>query len=134
MDDFLELYNRAKSVAIPRVISRKAKCSDVGSAILTRNGNIFVGTCIETKCGTGFCAEHAAAAAMITSGENTIDKMIAVNHEGIIFPPCGRCREFISQLSDENNETLVKVDDNIVLPLKDLLPHDWKTCKLKFKN
>ncbi|WP_245629764.1 hypothetical protein [Alicyclobacillus sendaiensis] len=28
-----------------------------------------VGVCIDTVCSLGFCAEHAAAAAMITAGE-----------------------------------------------------------------
>ena len=45
----------------------------------------------------GFCAEHAAIAAMITAGENRITKVIAVYEDGTIIPPCGRCREFICQ-------------------------------------
>ncbi|WP_272437999.1 hypothetical protein [Terrihalobacillus insolitus] len=34
---------------------------------------------IDTACSMGFCAEHAAAAAMITDGENRILKIIAVS-------------------------------------------------------
>ena len=35
----------------------------------------------------GFCAEHAAAAAMITAGQNLVLKMVAVNWDGEILPP-----------------------------------------------
>lgn len=46
----------------------------------------------------GFCAEHAAIAAMITAGENRIVKLVAVSSSDGIIPPCGRCREFINQI------------------------------------
>jgi cytidine deaminase len=73
-----------------------------------------------------FCAEHAAAAAMITAGESHILKMIAVDWDGSIMPPCGRCREFIGQICAENAQTQVMVAENTVLTLKELLPCDWK--------
>jgi cytidine deaminase len=74
----------------------------------------------------GFCAEHAAAAAMITAGENAVVKMVAVDWDGTILPPCGRCREFISQLADGNLEAEVLVAPDTVLRLQELLPHDWR--------
>ena len=52
--------------------------------------------CIDTGSGTGFCAEHAAVAAMVTAGEYLIDTIVAVwrDEEGRLFvlPPCGRYR------------------------------------------
>ena len=74
----------------------------------------------------GFCAEHAAAAAMVTAGESRVLKMVAVNWDGAILPPCGRCREFISQLHDDNLATEVLVAGEVVVPLRDLLPFDWR--------
>jgi cytidine deaminase len=74
----------------------------------------------------GFCAEHAAAAAMITAEENRVLKMIAVGWDGAILPPCGRCREFISQLHDDNLHSEVIVGEGLVLTLQNLLPHDWR--------
>ena len=85
-----------------------------------------MGVCIDTSCSMGFCAEHAAAAAMITAGESVIQKLVAVNSHGAILPPCGRCREFLSQLAEENAEAQVLVSEDIVLPLRELLPWDWK--------
>jgi cytidine deaminase len=67
---------------------------------------------------------------MITAGEHIIKKIIAVNHDGIILPPCGRCREFLSQLANENMNTQIMVREDVVVSLKDLLPHDWR-CALK---
>src|SRR5512147_2676525 len=97
-----ELYERAKSVLNPRRLSDVAESGGVGAALLTENGNVYVGVCIDTASSMGFCAEHAAAAAMVTAGENHVLKMVAVNWDGKVLPPCGRCREFISQLHPEN--------------------------------
>ena len=124
--DFKNLYLKAKNVINPRKLSCEAEAGGVGAAILTKAGNVYVGVCIDTACSMGFCAEHAAAASMITAGENEVEKMIAVNYKGKIIPPCGRCREFISQLSDVNAEALVQVSKKKVAKLKDLLPYDWQ--------
>ncbi len=123
---FDELYDRARNVLNPRRLSAEAEAGGVGAALLSESGAVYVGVCIDTACSMGFCAEHAAAAAMVTAGENRVLKMIAVNSDGRILPPCGRCREFISQLHDENLATEVLVADEVVVPLKDLLPYDWR--------
>jgi cytidine deaminase len=75
----------------------------------------------------GFCAEHAAAAAMITAGESRVLKMVAVNWDGRILPPCGRCREFISQLDDDNLQAEVLVADRVIVMLDELLPYNWRS-------
>lgn len=121
-----ELYDRAKSVLNPRRLSPEAEAGGVGAALLSESGAVYVGVCIDTACSMGFCAEHAAAAAMVTAGENRVLKMVAVNSDGRILPPCGRCREFISQLHDENLAAEVLVAGDVVVPLRDLLPFDWR--------
>lgn len=73
----------------------------------------------------GFCAEYAAAA-MITAGESHVLKMITVGCNGGIIPPCGRCREFISQLHEENLNTEVMVKKGIIVTIRELLPYDWR--------
>ena len=77
----------------------------------------------------GFCAEHAAAAAMLTAGESHIVKMVAINKRGNILPPCGRCREFISQLNDYNIKAEVLINRQRAVKLIDLLPYDWREAK-----
>ncbi|QSO49873.1 cytidine deaminase [Alicyclobacillus mengziensis] len=123
---FEELYHKALSVLNPRELSEHAQAGTVAAAILTDGGNVYTGVNIDTACSMGFCAEHAAAAAMITQGENHVVKMVAVGRSGNIMPPCGRCREFISQLHGDNLATEVMVDNDVVVTIRDLLPHDWR--------
>jgi cytidine deaminase len=124
---FDELYDRAKSVINPRKLSESAEAGGVGAAILAESGNVYTGVCIDTACSMGFCAEHAAAAAMITAGESRVLRMIAVGWDGHIMPPCGRCREFISQIHDENLNAEVMVGEGIIVTIRELLPYDWRS-------
>lgn len=123
---FDELYKKAKSVINPRKISEYAEAGGVGAAILTESGRVYTGVCIDTACSMGFCAEHAAAAAMITAGESRVSKMIAVGWDGRIMSPCGRCREFISQLHNDNQDTEVMVGEGVIVTIRELLPYDWR--------
>ncbi len=79
----------------------------------------------------GFCAEHAAAAAMVTAGESRVLRMVAVNAEGRVLPPCGRCREFIGQLHADNGAAEVLVGEGEVMTLRELLPHDWRVVNAR---
>jgi cytidine deaminase len=127
--NFESLYQHAKKSLSPRRLSDTVDVGGVAAALLTEAGHVYVGVCIDTACSMGFCAEHAAAAAMITAGENRVLKMVAVNWNGKILPPCGRCREFISQLHPDNLETEVLVATNTVVTLRELLPHDWRDSR-----
>jgi cytidine deaminase len=119
---FDELYARAKAVINPRRLSPSADAGGVGAAILAADGSIYTGVCIDTGSSMGFCAEHAAAAAMVTAGENRVLRMIAVDWDGTTIPPCGRCREFITQLHPDNGEADVMVAEGVVVSLRALLP------------
>jgi hypothetical protein len=66
---FEELYSAAKAVLNPRRLSAEAEAGGVGAALLSDRGAVYVGVCIDTACSMGFCAEHAAAAAMVTGRE-----------------------------------------------------------------
>jgi len=124
--NFDELTERARAVLNPRRLSEFTEAGGVGAALLTEDGNVYTGVCIDTASSMGFCAEHAAAAAMITADENRVLKMVAVDWDGSILPPCGRCREFISQLHSQNKETEVLVAEGVICKLSELLPYDWK--------
>jgi cytidine deaminase len=124
--NFDELLRQAQAVLQPRRLSPSAEAGGVGAALLAANGQVYTGVCIDMASSVGFCAEHAAAAAMVTAGESYVLKMIAVGSRGQILPPCGRCREFISQLHPNNGNAEVMVADEVVVTLLDLLPYDWK--------
>jgi cytidine deaminase len=103
---------------------------NVGSALISAEGNIYLGVCIDASSGMGFCAEHSAIAAMITAGEYKIKKIVAVwkhNENVFILSPCGRCREFMRQIHPDNvSETEVILSIDKVVKLEELLPyHDW---------
>ena len=126
--DNQELIAHAKSVVCHKMIGDRI-VGDVGCALLTDQGNLYLGVCIDTGSGTGFCAEHSAIAAMVTAGEYRIQKIVAVWMQGddaYILSPCGRCREFMRQIDEGNLETGVILDVDKIVKLKELLPyHDW---------
>lgn len=124
--DFKELIDYAKEVLKPKKLSDCVEVGGVAAAILTTSGNLYRGVCIDTACSMGFCAEHSAAALMITNGESEIEKIVAINWDGRVIPPCGRCREFIMQINNKNINTDVMVKEDKVVKLKELLPYDWR--------
>ena len=84
--DFNTLLKKAESVLNPRKISTDSWAGSVAAALLSEQGNIYAGVCIDTCSGMGFCAEHSAIAAMITAGESRIMKIVAISKEGIVAP------------------------------------------------
>lgn len=121
-----ELIERARSVIRPRRIRGGFLVGDVGCALLAEDGNVYVGVCIDAPSGLGFCAEHSAIAAMVTAGAHRIKKIVAVWEGGVIIPPCGRCREFIRQIHEDNLDTEVILGRDTVVKLRELLPyHEW---------
>ena len=121
-----ELIQRARAVVNPRKVSHDFTVGDVGCALLTGSGKLHLGVCIDVSGGIGFCAEHSAIASMITHGENSIGKIVAIAADGRILPPCGRCREFMRQVDRDNmDRTEVILGSDKVIKLRDLLPHAW---------
>jgi cytidine deaminase len=120
---FNELLTKARAVVNPRRLSKDAEAGGVGAALLAANGKVYTGVCIDTGSSMGFCAEHAAAGAMVTDGQSRVLKMVAVIWDGSVIPPCGRCREFISQLHDENGDAEVMVREGVIVTLSELLPY-----------
>ena len=120
-------FDQLKEIALaklnPRQIAKDCYVASVASALLTEKGNVYVGVCIDTPSGMGFCAEHSAIAQMITNEESRIVKIVAVGKEGKILSPCGRCREFIYQINNENLDAEILVDNNKVVKLYELLPY-----------
>lgn len=104
---------------------------DVATAIETIDGNVYTGISMDTACSLGHCAEHSAVSEMLKHGEYRIKAVVAVDSNGNAVPPCGRCRELMSQLSPDNSEAIVEVHNGIFKTLEELIPFDWKTEKLK---
>ncbi len=123
-----ELYNAAKKVLNPRKISSIIEAGGVSAAIEAESGKIYVGVCVDSACSLGICAERNAIFNMITNGEYKIKKIIAINSEGKVIPPCGACRELMSQLmpSDYKKiEIMLDYEKCKIVTLGDLTPEWW---------
>lgn len=125
MTDYSDLIRRAREVAHPKKLSSLAESGSVGAAILTDKGNTYVGVCIDNTCGLGLCAEHTAIGAMVTAGESRIDTVVAVDYKGKILSPCGRCREMMYQINDNNALAKIILKNERLVTLQELLPEYW---------
>jgi len=120
-----ELIDAAYSVARVYKPSEICESGSVGAAILTQDGNIYTGVCIDTACSLGFCAEHAAIAEMLKHRESRVIMVVAVTDKKEIIPPCGRCRELLAQVNEDNMKARVVINQHETVTLRDLLPHYW---------
>jgi len=121
----IELIQKAASAISPHKLGDRL-IGDVGAAVVSASGNIYLGTCIDTS-GIGFCAEQSAISAMVTAGEHKIKTVVATwkDEHGDVFiiSPCGHCREFMRQVNDgDENIDVILAADRIV-KLSELLPY-----------
>lgn len=123
-----ELYEAAKRVLDPRNVSDIIEAGGVAAAIESVSGKIYVGVCIDSACTLGICAERNAIFNMITNGENAIKRVIAVNWDGKAMPPCGTCRELMTQLMPKDYrdvQVMLDYENNRVVTLGELTPEWW---------
>ena len=122
------LYNAAKAVLKPRNVSSIIEAGGVAAAIESASGKIYVGVCVDSACTLGICAERNAIFNMITNGEDAMKRVIAINSKGRAIPPCGACRELMSQLMPEDYKTvevMMDYENGRVVTLGDLTPEWW---------
>ena len=127
---FKELLEKAMEKVGYRSLSAFVSAGSVAAAILSEKNNIYTGVCIDAACSVGFCAEQSAIAEMVANGESIVKKIVAVNQRGVIYPPCGRCREFLSQLNSKNIFAEVLVETDKAVRLKELMPYNWTETKI----
>jgi cytidine deaminase len=72
-----ELIQKAESVLNPHKTSDDRLFGDVGAALVSEQGNVYTGVCVDTTS-WGLCAERSAIAAMVTAKEYKIKKIVAV--------------------------------------------------------
>lgn len=123
-----KMYLAARKVQNERELSSFAEAGSVAAAVESVSGSIYAGVCIDTACTLGICAERNAIFNMITNGENSIRRVIAVDRNGKAIPPCGACREFMTQLMPDSYrsiEIMLDYDKNEVASLEELTPKWW---------
>lgn len=123
-----KLYEVAKQVLKPREVSKIIEAGGVAAAVESASGKIYVGVCVDTACTLGVCAERNAIFNMITNGEDAIKRVIAIDRDGKAIPPCGACREFMTQLMPEEYrkiEIMMDYEKMRVVTLGELTPEWW---------
>lgn len=116
------LIATARALARPFAPSTECRAGNVAAALVTVVGHVYTGVCIDTACSLGFCAEHAAVAEMLKAREAEVQMVVAVNSDGAVLPPCGRCRELLWQLHPRNADTQVVLAPDRIRRLAELLP------------
>lgn len=127
-DIWNKLYNEAKKVLKPRKVSSIVEAGGVAAAIESTSGKIYTGVCVDGACTLGICAERNAIFNMLTCGEDSIKRVIAVNWDGTAMPPCGACRELMAQLMPDNYakiEIMLDYKKRRIVTLGDLTPEWW---------
>ena len=129
MDEiWAKLYAAAKAVQRERKISDYVLAGGVAAAVLSKSGRIYTGVCIDTCSTLGICAERNAIFNMITNGESRIRRVIAVNWHGKAMPPCGACREMMTQLMPKTYrdvEIMLDYESGRIVTLGELTPEWW---------
>ena len=100
----------------------------VGAALLTENGEVITGVNVENRSyGLTNCAERTAIYSAITKGKRKFVKIaIATPDASYPVPPCGACRQVISEFMD-NNALIIfgSSEKNIkIVKLEELYPLD----------
>ena len=74
-DGWDRLLRAARAVLNEREVSPFVCAGQVGAAVETERGNIYVGACVDGVCGLSTCAERAALYAMLTAGEHRVRRV-----------------------------------------------------------
>ncbi len=71
----------------------------VGAAVLGKSGAVFTGCNVENASyGATICAERAALAAAVATGERELQALAIASGARSPTPPCGICRQCLSEL------------------------------------
>ena len=123
-----DLYAAARAVLNPRRVSKMMEAGGVAAAIEAGSGKIYVGVCVDTACTLGVCAERNAIFNMITNGESGLRRVLAINSKGKTLPPCGACRELMTQLMPQDYrgvEVMLDYEKERIVTLGELTPEWW---------
>ena len=104
----------------------------VGAAILTKSGKIFSGCNIENSSySLTICAERTAIFKAISEGETKFVALAIATEENDFTPPCGACRQVISDLAGDIQIILTNGSGKSkVFRISNLLPYPFTSKNL----
>ena len=110
----------------------------VGAALLASSGKIYLGANIENASySPTVCAERVAFFKAISAGERDFVAIAVVgapaNEEpSASFPPCGVCRQVMSEFCGPDFMIVLGTRDDIqLIPFTELLPHSFTKSNLE---
>lgn len=98
----------------------------VGAALISENGNIYSGCNVENSSyGLTICAERSAIFKMVASGEKKIKSILIVGETQEFLPPCGACRQVISEFAEEDTEVILVTGKKEFksIPFAEMMPY-----------
>jgi cytidine deaminase len=117
----LELIEKA-SETIKKNYDRIKYNHTVAVAVRCKNGKIYTGVNVYSIHGA--CAEIIAIGSAITAGEREFECLVAIRGQDgdEILPPCGNCRQFISDYMPECRVIINTKDKLKKIAVRELLP------------
>ena len=104
----------------------------VGTALRTKNGKVYMGCNIENHGIQGICGERTAFAKALSEGEREFESITVVGAPKGLEPhkecmPCGYCRQFMSEFVDSNFK-IITIDENKIkeYTINEILPYSFK--------
>ncbi len=105
---------------------------NVGAALLTEDGKVYLGCNIENSCGTSNCAERTAIFKAVSEGHKKFKAIAIVGGPNGDFKefltPCGMCRQVMAEFCDKDFKIIVgnKNLEYKVYTFGELLPHSFE--------
>lgn len=116
-----ELIENARSIITKRF---KEDYHHVGAALRTKSGKVFSSVHLEAYVGrVAVCAEAIAIGMAAAVGDTDLETIVAVDRKGRVVPPCGICRELIS---DYVPGCRVIITEAEIMTISKLLPRKYQ--------
>ena len=127
-DDLIEQARGARALAYAPYSGFK-----VGAALLSRSGQVYSAGNIENaSSGAGICAERAALAKAIASGERDFEAIAIVGDTKEPIAPCGICRQSLIEYGEDILVIMANVKgEAMTASVTDLLPRAFTARCLK---
>nr|WP_255639597.1 cytidine deaminase [Aquibacillus saliphilus] len=109
----------------------------VGAALLTQSGKVYLGCNIENAAyPVTCCAERVAIFSAIADDETNFEELAVVADTKRPVPPCGSCRQVMSEFFDKNMKihTSNLINDVKTIAMEELLPFSFNEEDLKIGN
>ena len=128
-EKYLKLYNEALK-AYEKSYSPYSNFK-VGASLLTKDGNIFIGTNVENiSFGLTNCAERSSLFNAYSNGyrKDDIEVLLIVGNTSKPISPCGACRQVINELMNKDSLVILTNLNKEMIECKvsDLLPYSFE--------